>query len=153
MKKLPILNLPIYKLRTKVIKENTQIFDVVRKKYLILTAEEWVRQNFIHYLYKEKKYPLGLMRVEQIVRYNDMRKRADIVLYNTEGNPRMIVECKSLEIDITQETFYQIAKYNSQLHVDFLVLTNGLHHFCCKIDYLNNQIDFLDKIPGYESVA
>ena len=83
MKKLPTLNLPIYKLKMKLVKETTHIFDVVRKKYLILTPEEWVRQNFIHYLNKEKKYPIGLMRVEQIVRYNSMKTRADIVLYNS----------------------------------------------------------------------
>ena len=83
MKELPILNLPIYKLRIKIEQERKQIFDVVKKKYLVLTPEEWVRQNFIHYLNKDKNYPLSLMKVEQLVKYNKMKTRADIVLYNT----------------------------------------------------------------------
>ena len=149
MKKLPTLNLPIYKLKMRVVKETTKIFDVVRKKYLILTPEEWVRQNFIHYLNKDKNYPIGLMRVEQIVKYNSMKTRADIVLYHPEGNPRMIVECKSPDVKITQDTFYQIAKYNSQLKVDFLVVTNGMKHFCCEMDYINNNIEFLEVIPSF----
>ena len=126
MKKLPILSLPIYKLKLKVVEEKTHIFDVVRKKYLLLTPEEWVRQNFIHYLNKEKKYPLGLMGVEQMVKYNSLKTRADIVLYNIDGNPNIIVECKAPEVKITQDTFYQIAKYNSQLKVQYLIVTNGI---------------------------
>ena len=112
MKKLPILSLPIYKLKLKVFEEKTHIFDVVRKKYLLLTHEEWVRQNFIHYLNKEKKYPLGLMGVEKMVKYNSLKTRADILLYNRDGNPNIIIECKAPDVKITQDTFYQIAKYN-----------------------------------------
>lgn len=149
MKKLPILSLPIYKLKLKVVEEKTHIFDVVRKKYLLLTAEEWVRQNFIHYLNKEKKYPLGLMGVEQMVKYNSLKTRADIVLYNIDGNPNIIVECKAPEVKITQDTFYQIAKYNSQLKVQYLIVTNGIKHYCCKMDYETNEINFLEKIPVY----
>ena len=149
MKKLPILSLPIYKLKLKVVEEKTHIFDVVRKKYLLLTPEEWVRQNFIHYLNKEKKYPLGLMGVEQMVKYNSLKTRADIVLYNIDGNPNIIVECKAPEVKITQDTFYQIAKYNSQLKVQYLIVTNGMKHYCCKMDYKTNEISFLEEIPVY----
>lgn len=149
MKKLPILSLPIYKLKLKVVDEKTHIFDVVRKKYLLLTAEEWVRQNFIHYLNKEKKYPLGLMGVEQMVKYNSLKTRADIVLYNTDGNPNIIIECKSPEVKITQDTFYQIAKYNSKLKVKYLIVTNGMKHYCCNMDYETNEITFLEEIPVY----
>ena len=149
MKKLPILSLPIYKLKLKVVEEKTHIFDVVRKKYLLLTPEEWVRQNFIHYLNQEKKYPLGLMGVEQMVKYNSLKTRADIVLYNIDGNPNIIVECKAPEVKITQDTFYQIAKYNSQLKVQHLIVTNGMKHYCCKIDYETNEITFLEEIPVY----
>ena len=102
--------------------EKTYIFDVVRKKYLLLTPEEWVRQNFIHYLNKEKKYPLGLMGVEQMVKYNSLKTRADIVMYNTEGKANIIVECKAPDVKITQDTFNQIAKYNSQLKVKYLLV-------------------------------
>lgn len=149
MKKLPILSLPIYKLKMKSEGEKTYIFDVVRKKYLLLTNEEWVRQNFIHYLNKEKKYPLGLMGVEQMVKYNSLKTRADIVMYNTEGKANIIVECKAPDVKITQDTFNQIAKYNSQLKVKYLLVTNGMNHYCCKMDYESNRITFLEEIPSY----
>jgi len=129
--------------------ENTYIFDVVRKKYLLLTPEEWVRQNFIQYLNKVKKYPLGLMGVEQMVKYNSLKTRADIVMYNTEGKANIIVECKAPDVKITQDTFNQIAKYNSQLKVKYLLVTNGMNHYCCKMDYESNRITFLEEIPNY----
>ena len=133
----------------KIEDEKTHIFDVVRKKYLLLTPEEWVRQNFIHYLNKEKNYPLGLMGVEKMVKYNNLKTRADIVLYNIEGNPNIIVECKAPNVKITQDTFNQIAKYNSQLKVKYLIVTNGMKHYCCKMDYETNKITFLEEIPIY----
>lgn len=129
--------------------EKTYIFDVVRKKYLLLTPEEWVRQNFIQYLNKVKKYPLGLMGVEQMVKYNSLKTRADIVMYNTEGKANIIVECKAPDVKITQDTFNQIAKYNSQLKVKYLLVTNGMNHYCCKMDYESNRITFLEEIPSY----
>jgi len=133
----------------KIEGEKTYIFDLVRKKYLLLTPEEWVRQNFIHYLNKEKKYPLVLMGVEQMVKYNSLKTRADIVMYNTEGKANIIVECKAPDVKITQDTFNQIAKYNSQLKVKYLLVTNGMNHYCCKMDYESNRITFLEEIPSY----
>ena len=100
-------------------------------------------------LNKDKNYPLSLMKVEQLVKYNKMKTRADIVLYNLQGNPSVIVECKSPDIKITEDTFYQIAKYNSQLMVEYLILTNGMHHYCCKMDYQKNKINFLTEIPHF----
>ena len=147
MKKLPILNLPIYKLKLKEIGEKTHIFDVVRKKYLILTPEEWVRQNFVQYLNIEKNYPIGLMGVEKQVKYNNLITRADIVIYNSDGHANLIVECKAPKVKITQDTFYQIAKYNSQLKVQYLIVTNGIKHYCCEMDYQKNDISFLREIP------
>ena len=146
---MPQLNLPNAVLKTKLVGGTTQVFDAVRKKYLVLTPEEWVRQHFIHYLNQEKKYPLGLMGVEQMVKYNEQSTRADIVLYTSEGNPNMIVECKAPKVKITQDTFNQIAKYNFKLRVDFLVVTNGMQHFCCAMDYENNKITFLEDIPQF----
>jgi len=146
---MPQLNLPYAVLKTKLVEGTTQVFDAVRKKYLVLTPEEWVRQHFIHYLNSEKKYPLGLMGIEQMVKYNEQSTRADIVLYTTEGNPNMIVECKAPRVKITQDAFNQIAKYNFKLRVDFLVVTNGMKHFCCAMDYENNKITFLEEIPSY----
>ena len=146
---LPQLNLPIVALKTKLVEGTTQVFDQVRKKYLILTAEEWVRQHFIHYLNQEKNYPLGLMGVEKMVIYNSMKTRADIVLYTADGKPNMIVECKAPNVKIRQDAFNQIAKYNFKLHVPFLVVTNGMKHYCCKMDYDANKIVFLDETPSY----
>jgi type I site-specific restriction endonuclease len=146
---LPQLNLPIAALKTKLVEGTTQVFDQVRKKYLILTPEEWVRQHFIHYLHQEKKYPLGLMGVEKMVKYNGMQTRADIVLYAADGKPNMIVECKAPNVKITQDAFNQIAKYNFKLKVDFLVVTNGMQHFCCALDYKNNKISFMKEVPDY----
>ena len=146
---MPQLNFPNVVLKTKLVKGTTQVFDAVRKKYLVLTPEEWVRQHFIHYLNKEKNYPLGLMGVEQMLKYNTMRTRADIVLYTADGNPNMIVECKAPSVKITQDAFNQIAKYNFKLQVDFLVVTNGMQHFCCAMDYENNKITFLEEVPAY----
>ena len=146
---LPQLNLPIAALKTKLVEGTTQVFDQVRKKYLVLTPEEWVRQHFIHYLNQEKNYPLGLMGVEKMVKYNSMKTRADIVLYTTDGKPNMIVECKAPDVEITQDTFNQIARYNFKLRVEFLVVTNGMKYYCCKMDYKTNDITFLKEIPVY----
>ena len=146
---MPQLNLPNVALKTKLVEGTTQVFDAVRKKYLVLTPEEWVRQHFIHYLNKEKNYPLGLMGVEQMVKYNGMQTRADIVLYTADGKPNVIVECKAPNVKITQDAFNQIAKYNFKLKVEFLVVTNGMQHFCCKMDYENNKITFLEEVPAF----
>jgi type I site-specific restriction endonuclease len=146
---LPKLNLPNVVLKTKLVEATTQVFDVVRKKYFKLTAEEWVRQHFIHYLNKDKNYPFGLMGVEQMIKYNNLKTRADIVLYNIDGIPNMIVECKAPNMNITQDTFDQIARYNFKLKVKYLVVTNGLQHFCCEMDYKKNQILFLKGIPNF----
>ena len=146
---LPKLNLPNAELKIKLVEETTQVFDEVRKKYFKLTPEEWVRQNFIHYLNKEKNYPFGLMGVEKMVKYNSLKTRADILIYNREGMPSVIVECKAPNVEITQDAFNQIAKYNYKLRVKYLVVTNGLKHFCCDMDYENNKITFLEEIPEY----
>ena len=120
----PKLNLPIVELKTKLVQGDMQVFDTVRKKYFLLTSEEWVRQHMINYLNKYKNYPLGLMRVEQIVRYNTLRTRADVVLYDKEGIATMIIECKSPKVKINQDTFYQIARYNSKRRLFVRILSS-----------------------------
>tara|TARA_B110000116_G_scaffold2559_1_gene2233 strand:- start:15 stop:461 length:447 start_codon:yes stop_codon:yes gene_type:complete len=147
--KMPHLNLPKVALKTKSVEGTIQVFDVIRKKYFVLTPEEWVRQHFIHYLNNEKNYPMGLMGVEKMVKYNALKTRADIILYTTEGKAKMIVECKAANVKITQDTFNQISKYNFKLKVPFLVVTNGMQHFCCKMEYESNEIKFLEEIPTY----
>ena len=141
------LNLPNTVLKTKLVEGTTQVFDAVRKKYFKLTPEEWVRQNFIHYLNIEKNYPMGLMGVEKMIKYNNLQTRADIILYNKEGNPTMIVECKAPNVKITQDSFNQIARYNFKLKVQYLVVTNGMKNYCCKMDYENNNIKFVKELP------
>jgi len=147
--KMPQLNLPDVSLKIKLVAGTTQVFGQIRRKYLKLTPEEWVRQHFINYLNKEKNYPKGLMAVERMIKYNEMQTRADIILYSTNGTPNMIVECKAPDVKITQDTFNQIAKYNFELKVDFLVVTNGMQHFCCKVNYENNSTEFLKEIPNF----
>ena len=133
--KLQKLNLPDYKFKLKSNENKTLIFDNLRKKYMVLTPEEWVRQHFVQFLIEEKNYPPSLIAIEKQVLVNNLKKRSDILVFNKEGNPDIIVECKAPKIKITQTTFDQIARYNSTLNANFLVVTNGLNHFYCKMDF------------------
>ncbi|REE82054.1 type I restriction and modification enzyme subunit R-like protein [Lutibacter oceani] len=143
------LNLPTYKFRIKSSENKHFIFDIIRKKYMILTPEEWVRQHFIHYLIEEKKYPISLIAVEKKLTINKLTKRTDILVFNNKGVPNIIVECKAPSVKITQETFDQIARYNLKLDANYLITTNGLEHFYCKMDTKNEQYIFLKNIPAY----
>jgi hypothetical protein len=143
------LNLPTYSFNIKLIEQRKYIFDFIRKKFVILTPEEWVRQNFLKYLVEEKKYPASLIVVEKEFKLNNLSKRSDAVLYNKMGNPLLIVECKASSVKIDQKVFDQIARYNMKLKVELLVVTNGLEHFCCKIDFENQKYYFLKDVPDY----
>ena len=144
---LPKLNLPTLNPKIKRLANRIQIFDCVRNKYVLLTDEEWVRQSFINYLNKDKNYPFGLMKIEHSINYNSLKHRADIVIYNTDLSIDIIVECKSPKIKITQETFNEISRYNFDLQANFLVVTNGIQHLCCKVDYQKRKINFLKERP------
>jgi len=146
------LNLPTYSFKIKSELQRKLIFDSIRKKYIVLTPEEWVRQNFIRYLIEEKGYPASLIAVEKKVDVNLLPQRSDIVLYNSNANPVMIVECKSAKIKITQDVFNQVARYNMKLRVPFLVVSNGLRHFCCYMDYEKKSFRFLEDIPDYKTI-
>ena len=122
---MQLLNLPAYQYKIKTDGQRKQIFDRIRKKYVALTPEEWVRQHFINFLIEQKKYPESLMMVEMKLKYNRQQKRGDIVIYNNLGKPCVIVECKSPEIKITQDVFDQAARYNMTLKVEYLLVTNG----------------------------
>jgi hypothetical protein len=128
------------------------IFDSIRKKYLVLTPEEWVRQNLINYLVKEKKYPKTLIRVEQKLEGKEQFFRSDIVIYDRNGLPKMIVECKAEKVKITQDVFEQITKYNFQFKVDYLLISNGIQHYICKIDHHHKTWKFLKEVPEYEEI-
>lgn len=144
-----LLNLPTYKFKIKNTKNKYTIFDIVRKKYVSLTPEEWVRQHLIHYLVEEKKYPVSLIAVEKQLTINNLTKRTDILVFNSEGTPEVIVECKAPSIKITQHTFDQIARYNLKLNANYLIVSNGLKHYYCKMDFLKKEYVFLDTIPNY----
>ena len=146
------LNLPEYQLTIRALGEKKEIFDKIRKKYVILTPEEWVRQNFIAYLIDEKSYPATLISVETEVKLFKVKKRTDILVFQNTGKPLMIVECKAAEIKIDQQVFDQIARYNMALKVNYLVVTNGLSHYCCYLDYENNSYQFIENIPDYGSL-
>ena len=144
------LNLPSYNFRLKEENNIVFIFDAIRKKFVVLTPEEWVRQNFIRFLTEDKKYPASLVAVEIGLKYNQLRKRADVLIYNKAGQPHLMIECKAPEVKISQDTFHQIAAYNMSFKVNYLVVTNGLDHFCCKMDYTSNSYQFLQMIPDFE---
>jgi len=146
------LNLPEYNFSIRKSNQKLEIFDRFRKKYVALAPEEWVRQNFIEYLIHEKKFPESLIIVEKSLTLNQMQKRADIVVYTNKGTPKLIVECKAPEVKITQKTFDQIARYNMTLQVDYLIVTNGIIHYCCRIDFINKTYSFIKNIPEYNEL-
>ncbi|WP_196893130.1 type I restriction enzyme HsdR N-terminal domain-containing protein [Aureivirga marina] len=141
------LNLPTYQFKIKS-KENKQfIFDSVRKKYVILTPEEWVRQHVMQFLIQFKKYPASLTAVEKELKLHTRKKRTDIVIYNTNATPEIIVECKRPTVQITQATFDQIARYNMALNAKYLMITNGINHYFCSMDTENETYTFLRDLP------
>lgn len=143
------LNLPSFEYQLKNSENKTFIFDVIRKKYIQLTPEEWVRQHFVHLLINQKAYPKSLISIEKQLTINRLKKRTDIVVFNNLGLPHLIVECKAPSIKITQTVFDQITRYNLNLQAKYLVLTNGLHHFFAEFDASKQGVIFLDDIPKY----
>lgn len=144
------LSFPNYEFRLKKIDEKRFIFDEIRKKYIELTAEEWVRQNCIKFLINEKKYKSQLIAVEKKIILNNLTKRFDIIAYDNNGEPNLLVECKAPNIAIRQETFDQILTYNRVINSKYLMITNGIIHYYCKIDNIDNKINFLKDIPNYK---
>ena len=143
------LNLPKIDIKSKLVNESIQIFDIVRKNFFVLTPEEWVRQHVIHYLIFNKKYPKGLMQIEKLIKYNNLKTRADIVAFNKNTDPILLVECKAPSIKIDKNAFDQIAKYNFTLKAKYLFVTNGLKHYCCEMNYITGEKKFLKQVPDY----
>ena len=143
------LNLPSYSFKLKSNENKTLIFDNLRKKYVVLTPEEWVRQHFVRFLINEKKYPVSIIAIEKQLTINTRKKRTDILIFSSDGKPDIIVECKAPNIKITQETFDQIARYNLKLNANYLIVTNGLEHFYCKMDFENETYIFLEDFPSF----
>lgn len=146
------LNFPQFDYRFKSTENKVSIFDVIRKKFIVLQPEEWVRQHCVHYLINEKKYPKSLINVEKELNINGLKKRYDIVIFNSNGSILLIVECKSYDITINQDTFDQIARYNLALNAEFLMVTNGINHYYCQMDTEAERYQFLRDIPNYKKV-
>ncbi|WP_435622509.1 type I restriction enzyme HsdR N-terminal domain-containing protein [Flagellimonas sp.] len=146
---MQVLNFPSYSFRIKSNEKGLAIFDVIRKKFVVLQPEEWVRQHAIHYLMETKGYPKIRLNVEKQLQVNKLNKRYDIVVFNSQGGVDILVECKAPDIAINQEVFDQIARYNYQLKANFLMVTNGLSHYYCKTNYQNEKYSFLKDIPDF----
>ena len=146
------LNLPTYDLRLRRTGNRDMIFDVLRRKYVALTPEEWVRQHFVHFLIEHKGYPTALLANEIELRIGGKHLRADTLLYNKELRPHMLIEYKSPTIALTQKVFDQISAYNLLLHADYLIVSNGIEHFCCRMNYDANSYSFLDHIPSFSEI-
>lgn len=146
------LNLPSFEIKLRGSKERPLIFDILRKKYIAITPEEWVRQHFVHFLVEQKGYPASLLANEIQLTVGDKVLRADSVLYSRELKPRMIIEYKAPHIPITQKVFDQISIYNMLLHVDYLVVSNGMQHYICRMDYEGKKYIFLEDIPDYDDL-
>ena len=147
------LNLPSYKINVAERGGRRMIYDFLRRRFVALTPEEWVRQHFTHFLVEHRHYPAALLGNEITVQLNGVARRCDSVLYSRDGGrPRMIVEYKAPEVPVTQAVFTQISAYNSVLRADYLVVSNGLAHYCCRMDYEQNKVEFLPEIPFYEEL-
>lgn len=146
------LNLPTYDFKIRSKENYQEIFDEIRKKFVILTAEEWVRQHIIKYLIQEKGYLKSLIVVEMTLFSGTQQLRADAVLHHIDGTPLMLIECKAPEVKINQQTFDQVAVYAMRLKIRYVLLTNGLVHYCCMIDKQEKKYIFLQAIPFYKDI-
>lgn len=149
---MPLLNLPYYTTKISEKDGKRSIYDVVRKKYVAITPEEWVRQHFVNYLIRDKNYPKNLMANEVSLTLNGTSKRCDTVVYDRFLTPLMMIEYKAPHIEIRQAVFDQIVRYNIIMRVKYLVVSNGINHYCCKIDYDKNTYAFIDGIPDYADI-
>ena len=145
------LNFPTYSFRFKNSENKVSIFDEIRKKFILLTPEEWVRQHVIHFLLQDKNYPKSYINVEKLIKINDLSKRYDGVVFQPNGEIFLLIECKAPEVAISQQTFDQIARYNLVLKAKYLMVTNGLNHYFCQMDFENEKYVFLKELPEYSN--
>ncbi|VXC11480.1 type I restriction enzyme HsdR N-terminal domain-containing protein [Maribacter litoralis] len=143
------LNFPSYTFRVKNSENRPLIFDEIRKKFIVLTPEEWVRQHVVKFLIQEKKYPISHINVEKQITLNGLKKRYDIVVFKPDGKLDILVECKAPEVTISQNTFDQIAQYNFKLNANYLMVTNGLSHYYCQMDFVAEKYQFMQEIPDF----
>ena len=147
------LNFKNYSFRLKKADDKLWIFDLIRRKYVVLQPEEWVRQHVVHFLIEEKGYPKSLINVEKKLSVNGLTKRYDVVVYSKKGVVLLIVECKAPNVTITQQTFDQIARYNLSLNAQYLMVTNGINHYYCQTDYNQYKYIFLADLPHYNDLT
>jgi hypothetical protein len=146
------LNLPPYPFKLSEQDGVIYVFDELRKKKLVLTPEEWVRQHFIKFLILQKKYPKTLIKLEGGLKLNQLQKRTDILIFNKEGKANILVECKATTVKIDQKVFDQAARYNMIHQVNYLLVSNGLVHYCCKMNYANQTYTFMEELPSYQEI-
>ncbi|MBQ2215055.1 MAG: type I restriction enzyme HsdR N-terminal domain-containing protein [Prevotella sp.] len=146
------LNLPSYPIKLAGTRQKPSIFDILRRKYVALTPEEWVRQHFVHFLIEHKGYPSSLLANEVSLKIGEKSLRADTVLYDRNLQPRMIIEYKAPSIPLTTHVLNQVGNYNRLLHVDYVIISNGLQHYCCKMDYASQRFVLLEDIPPYQEM-
>ncbi|MDD4777827.1 MAG: type I restriction enzyme HsdR N-terminal domain-containing protein [Fermentimonas sp.] len=146
------LNLPTYDAKIRKKGSGLEIFDPLRRKYVSLTPEEWVRQHFVNYLITDKNYPASLMSNEAGIKLNSLTLRCDTIVYNNILEALMVIEYKESNVQITQQVFDQIVRYNNVLKVPYIVVSNGITHYCCKIDYENQSYEYLTEIPDYQTL-
>ena len=145
------LNLPPCDFILKREGDKVYILDILRKKYLLLTPEEWVRQHFVHYLINDLDYPKSLIKIEGGLKFNALSKRSDIVVFSREGSPWMLIECKAPDVKLRQATIEQAATYNHTLRAKFLVITNGMTHICCEVDWIKGVTEQRQSLPQFAS--
>lgn len=143
------LNLPAAPLEFRNEAGKLYVFDPIRKRHLVLTPEEWVRQHLIYFLYEHKKFPKSLFRVERGLKYNTLSKRTDIVIFDRDGNPFLLVECKSPQAGINEAVFRQAAAYNNTLKAPYYMLSNGLKHYCCRVDHASGESAMIPELPDF----
>ena len=143
------LNFPAYTFRFKNSENKIAVFDEIRKKFVVLTPEEWVRQHVVQFLLSDKNYPKSYINVEKMLKVNGTTKRYDAVVFKPDGSIFLLIECKAPEVPISQNTFDQIARYNMTLKADYLMVTNGLNHYFCQMDFENSQYQFLRDLPDF----
>jgi len=150
---MPSLNLPEYPCRLREKQDGkAEIYDTIRKKFVRLTPEEWVRQHLLNFFIHHLDFPPSLIQVEGSLKYNSLSKRSDIVVYGRQGRALLAVECKAPSIKITDDVFQQLAMYNFSLKVPYLVVTNGMEHYCCVLDPAGRQFSYIPEIPSYQTI-
>ena len=147
------LNFPVYPLRIQQIKKQYRVFDRIRKKYIVLTPEEWVRQHLVWYLIEELKYPEGLINLEYSFTVNNNPVRCDLIVFSSDGKPLLLAECKAPSISIGNTTLQQAGRYNIVTRTNWLIVTNGLKHLCCKVDHKDQKITFANEMPYYQDLS